>query len=125
MCNAGILRDKSFAALTDAEWDLVYQVHVKGTYAVCKAAWPLFQKQKYGRIVTTSSSVGVHGNFGQANYSTAKAAILGLTKTLAIEGKKYGILANCLVPSAGTNMTRTIVSRVPSLFFTPSPFRRR
>ncbi|KAM0750964.1 NAD(P)-binding protein [Meredithblackwellia eburnea MCA 4105] len=108
MCNAGILRDKSFLALTDAEWDLVYKVHLRGTYAVCHAAWPIFQKQKYGRIMTTSSSVGVHGNFGQANYSTAKAGIIGLTKTLAIEGKKYNILANCLVPNAGTNMTRTV-----------------
>ncbi|SCZ87443.1 BZ3500_MvSof-1268-A1-R1_Chr2-2g04909 [Microbotryum saponariae] len=108
VCNAGILRDKSFAALTDEEWDFVYNVHVRGTYSVCKAAWPIFRKQKYGRIVNTSSSVGVHGNFGQANYSTAKSAILGLTKTLAIEGKKYGIIANTLVPNAGTNMTRTI-----------------
>ncbi|GAA5869023.1 hypothetical protein JCM1840_000445 [Sporobolomyces johnsonii] len=108
ICNAGILRDKSFAALTPAEWDAVYSTHLKGTYAVCHAAWPLFQKQKYGRIVTTASAVGVHGNFGQANYSTAKSAIIGLTRTLAIEGKKYGILANILVPNAGTAMTRTI-----------------
>ncbi|BGP10359.1 hypothetical protein JCM10049v2_006242 [Rhodotorula toruloides] len=108
ICNAGILRDKSFAAMTDAEWDAVYSTHLKGTYAVCKAAWPHFQKQKYGRIVTTSSAVGVHGNFGQANYSTAKSAIIGLTRTLAIEGKKYGILANILVPNAGTAMTATI-----------------
>ena len=96
--------------MTDKEWDDCYNIHTKGTYAVCKAAWPIFRKQKYGRIVTTASSVGVHGNFGQANYSTAKSAIIGFTKTLAIEGKKYGILANCLIPSAGTAMTRTIVS---------------
>ncbi|GJN93440.1 hypothetical protein Rhopal_006496-T1 [Rhodotorula paludigena] len=108
ICNAGILRDKSFAAMTEAEWDAVYSTHLKGTYAVAKAAWPLFQKQKYGRIVTTASSVGVHGNFGQCNYSTAKSAIIGLTRTLAIEGKKYGILANVLVPNAGTAMTRTV-----------------
>ncbi|GAA6033104.1 hypothetical protein JCM8097_002946 [Rhodosporidiobolus ruineniae] len=108
VCNAGILRDKSFAAMTPAEWDAVYSTHLKGTYAVCKAAWPVFQKQKYGRIVTTASAVGVHGNFGQANYATAKSAIIGLTRTLGIEGKKYGILANVLVPSAGTAMTRTI-----------------
>ncbi|GAA5863265.1 hypothetical protein JCM8547_002881 [Rhodosporidiobolus lusitaniae] len=106
--NAGILRDKSFAAMTEAEWDAVYQVHLKGTYAVAKAAWPVLQKQKYGRIVTTASSVGVHGNFGQANYSTAKSAIIGLTRTLAIEGAKYGIKANTLVPNAGTAMTSTV-----------------
>ena len=108
VCNAGILRDKSFAALTEPEWDLVYAVHVKGTYAVCKAAWPVFQKQKFGRILTTASAVGLYGNFGQANYSTAKSAILGLTKTLAVEGKKYNILANCIAPNAGTAMTRTV-----------------
>ncbi|KAK4055386.1 hypothetical protein OIO90_003224 [Microbotryomycetes sp. JL221] len=108
VCNAGILRDKSFASMTDKEWEDCYRIHTRGTYAVCKAAWPVFRKQKYGRIVNTASSVGLHGNFGQANYSTAKSAIIGLTKTLAIEGQKYGILANTLVPSAGTNMTRTI-----------------
>lgn len=108
ICNAGILRDKSFAPMTEKEWDAVYETHLKGTYAVAKAAWPLFQKQRYGRIVTTSSAVGVHGNFGQANYSTAKSAIIGLTRTLAIEGKKYGILANVLVPNAGTAMTATV-----------------
>ncbi|GAA5886830.1 hypothetical protein JCM16303_005721 [Sporobolomyces ruberrimus] len=108
VCNAGILRDKSFAAMTEQEWDAVYSTHLKGTFAVCHAAWPHFQKQKYGRIVTTASAVGVHGNFGQANYSTAKSAIIGFTRTLAIEGKKYGIFANILVPNAGTAMTRTI-----------------
>ncbi|KAH8923090.1 NAD(P)-binding protein [Atractiella rhizophila] len=106
--NAGILRDKSFTAMTDAEWDLVYSVHLKGTYSCTKAAWPHFLAQKYGRIVNATSVVALFGNFGQANYSTAKAAILGFSKALSVEGKKYGILVNTLVPNAGTAMTATI-----------------
>ena len=120
MHSAGILRDKAFAAATDADWDLVYRVHLRGAYSVCKAAWPVFLKQKYGRIVNTCSTVGLHGNFGQANYSTAKAAIHGLTKTLAIEGKKYNILANTLVPNAGTAMTATIWPEEMVKAFSPS-----
>jgi multifunctional beta-oxidation protein len=73
-----------------------------------QACWPIFQAQKFGRIVTTASSVGLYGNFGQANYSTAKAAIIGLTRTLAVEGARYNIKANCIAPSAGTAMTKTI-----------------
>lgn len=96
-----------------------------GTYRSVKAVWPIFQKQKYGRIVTTCSAVGIcesvpaltvregtyhfsDGNFGQANYSTAKAAIIGFTKALAVEGRKYNILSNVIAPSAGTAMTQTI-----------------
>lgn len=108
IANAGILRDKSFTAMSEAEWDAVIAVHLKGTYRCIKAVWPHFQKQKYGRILTTSSGVGIYGNFGQANYSTAKGAIIGLTRTAAIEGRKYNILANTLAPSAGTAMTETI-----------------
>ncbi|KAI0316562.1 peroxisomal hydratase-dehydrogenase-epimerase [Amylostereum chailletii] len=108
VANAGILRDKSFTAMSEAEWDAVLAVHLRGTYKCAKAVWPIFQKQKYGRILTTASGVGIYGNFGQTNYCTAKAAIIGLTRTLAIEGKKYNILANALAPSAGTAMTSTI-----------------
>ncbi|CAG7851957.1 Peroxisomal hydratase-dehydrogenase-epimerase Short=HDE; AltName: Full=Multifunctional beta-oxidation protein; Short=MFP; Includes: RecName: Full=2-enoyl-CoA hydratase; Includes: RecName: Full=(3R)-3-hydroxyacyl-CoA dehydrogenase [Serendipita indica DSM 11827] len=108
VANAGILRDKSFTAMSEKEWDDVIQVHLRGTYKGAKAVWPIFQQQKYGRILTTASSVGIYGNFGQANYSTAKAAIIGFTKSLAIEGRKYGIFANVLAPSAGTAMTQTI-----------------
>ncbi|KAG5647423.1 hypothetical protein DXG03_000494 [Asterophora parasitica] len=108
IANAGILRDKSFLAMTEQEWDAVVAVHLRGTYKCAKAVWPHFLKQKFGRIVTTCSQVGIYGNFGQANYSTAKAGITGLTRTLAIEGKKYNILANVIAPSAGTAMTSTI-----------------
>ncbi|KAI0300890.1 peroxisomal hydratase-dehydrogenase-epimerase [Russula brevipes] len=101
IANAGILRDKSFTAMSEKEWDQVIAVHLR-------AVWPIFHKQKYGRILTTASGVGIYGNFGQANYSTAKSAIIGFTRTIAIEGKKYNILANVLAPSAGTAMTQTI-----------------
>lgn len=73
VANAGILRDKSFAAMTEKEWDIVLAVHLRGTYKCCKAVWPVFQKQKYGRIVTTCSQVGIYGNFGQANVSFISA----------------------------------------------------
>ncbi|KAH7106551.1 multifunctional beta-oxidation protein [Auriculariales sp. MPI-PUGE-AT-0066] len=108
IANAGILRDKSFLAMTEKEWDDVVAVHLRGTYKCIKACWPVFQKQKYGRIVTTCSTVGIYGNFGQANYSTAKAAILGLTRAVAIEGSRYNIVANSLAPTAGTAMTATV-----------------
>ncbi|KAI0264388.1 peroxisomal hydratase-dehydrogenase-epimerase [Gloeopeniophorella convolvens] len=108
IANAGILRDKSFTAMSEKEWDEVIAVHLRATYKCAKAVWPIFHKQKYGRILTTASGVGVWGNFGQANYSTAKAAIIGFTKAIAREGSKYGIFANALVPNAGTAMTQTV-----------------
>ncbi|KAI9461601.1 peroxisomal hydratase-dehydrogenase-epimerase [Lactarius psammicola] len=108
IANAGILRDKSFTAMSESEWDQVIAVHLRGTYKCVKAVWPIFHKQKYGRILTTASGVGIYGNFGQANYSTAKAAIIGFTRAVAIEGRKYNILANVLAPSAGTAMTQTV-----------------
>lgn len=108
IANAGILRDKSFTAMSEKEWDQVIAVHLRGTYKCVRAAWPIFHKQKYGRVLTTASGVGIYGNFGQANYSTAKAAIIGFTRAIAIEGRKYNVFANVLAPSAGTAMTQTI-----------------
>ena len=103
--NAGILRDKSFAKMDMADFALVVQVHLMGAAHCCKAVWPLMQAQNYGRIVMTTSSTGLYGNFGQANYGAAKLAQVGLMQTLAIEGAKYGIHVNALAPTAATRMT--------------------
>lgn len=107
--NAGILRDKSFQNLTDDQWKQVIDVHLKGTYAVTKAAWPYLQKQKYGRIINTTSTSGIYGNFGQSNYAAAKLGILGFSKAIAIEGKKNNIYVNTIAPNAGTAMTKSII----------------
>ncbi|KAB5535336.1 hypothetical protein GE09DRAFT_1143456 [Coniochaeta sp. 2T2.1] len=107
--NAGILRDKAFTNMEDSQWDQVMSVHARGTYKVTKAAWPYFLKQKYGRVVNTTSTSGIYGNFGQANYAAAKAAILGFSRAIALEGVKYNIYVNTIAPNAGTAMTRTIL----------------
>jgi NAD(P)-dependent dehydrogenase (short-subunit alcohol dehydrogenase family) len=103
--NAGILRDKSFKNMTVAEWDAVIAVHLRGAFLVTKAAWPHLVESGAGRVVNTSSPAGLFGNFGQANYSTAKMGLVGFTKTLAAEGAKKGVKANAIAPVAYTRMT--------------------
>jgi NAD(P)-dependent dehydrogenase (short-subunit alcohol dehydrogenase family) len=103
--NAGILRDKTFAKMEIADFRLVMDVHLMGAVHCCKAVWDIMRAQQYGRIVMTTSSSGLYGNFGQSNYSAAKMALVGLMQTLAIEGEKYGIRVNSLAPTAHTQMT--------------------
>jgi len=108
--NAGILRDKSFAKMSIDDFRLVVDVHLMGAVICTKAVWELMRAQNFGRIVMTTSSSGLFGNFGQANYGAAKMALVGLMQTLAIEGKKYNIRVNCLAPTAATAMTQDILS---------------
>lgn len=106
--NAGILKDRSFIKMTDDEWNKVIQIHLLATFNLCKLVWPIFLEKKSGYIVNTTSTSGIYGNFGQANYASAKAGILAFTKTLSIEGKKSGIKCNIIAPHAETAMTKTI-----------------
>ena len=108
--NAGILRDRTFAKMSIAEFRLVVEVHLMGAAVCTKAVWESMRAQGYGRIVMTTSSSGLYGNFGQANYGAAKMALVGLMQTLALEGEKYNIRVNCLAPTAATQMTEGVLA---------------
>jgi NAD(P)-dependent dehydrogenase (short-subunit alcohol dehydrogenase family) len=108
--NAGILRDRSFAKMTLEDFRTVVDVHLMGAFNCTRAVWDPMKAQAYGRIVMTTSSSGLYGNFGQANYGAAKMALVGLMQTLAIEGAKYDIRVNCLAPTAGTRMLDGLMS---------------
>ena len=106
--NAGILRDKSFLKMTPEDFRLVVEVHLMGSFNCAKAVWAIMREQNYGRIVFTSSSSGLYGNFGQSNYGAAKMGVIGLMNVLHLEGAKYHIHVNALAPAAGTRMTEDI-----------------
>lgn len=103
--NAGIVRDKSFVNMDEESWDAVINVHVKGAYCVSRPAFRSMKEHGYGRIVLTASGAGLFGNFGQSNYGTAKMALVGLMNVLRLEGERYGIKVNTVVPNAVTRMS--------------------
>ncbi len=117
--NAGILRDKSFAKMEPADFELVIKVHLLGSAYVTKAVWETMREQNYGRILMTTSSSGLGGNFGQANYGAAKLGLVGLAKTLYLEGAKNNIRVNSLAPTAGTRMTQDIFPEEAFKAFSP------
>ncbi|MCC5858372.1 MAG: SDR family NAD(P)-dependent oxidoreductase [Ectothiorhodospiraceae bacterium] len=109
--NAGILRDKTFAKMELEDFRLVMEVHLMGSVNCTKAVWDTMREQQYGRIIMTTSSSGLYGNFGQSNYGTAKMALVGLMQTLSLEGAKYDIRVNSLAPTAATQMTQDLLPK--------------
>jgi NAD(P)-dependent dehydrogenase (short-subunit alcohol dehydrogenase family) len=118
--NAGILRDKTFAKVTLEDFRTVMEVHLMGAVICTQAVWPIMNAQQYGRVIMTTSSSGLHGNFGQANYSAAKMALVGLMQTLALEGARNNIRVNCLAPTAATRMTEGLLPAEVLAVLTPA-----
>ena len=118
--NAGILRDKSFSKVELSDFKLVVDVHLMGTVNCTKACWNIMRDQGYGRVVVTTSSSGLYGNFGQTNYGSAKMGVIGLMNTLAQEGGKYDIRVNALAPTAGTRMTEGLIPEEAFDLLTPA-----
>ncbi len=118
--NAGILRDKTFLKMSMDEFRLVIDVHLIGSANCTKAVWEIMREQQYGRIIFTTSSSGLYGNFGQANYGAAKMAMVGLMNTLHLEGAKYDVRVNCLAPTAGTGMTEGLFSEAVFKLMAPN-----
>lgn len=112
--NAGILRDKSLSKMTEQEWDIIHQVHLRGAFCCTKPALEAMKKNAYGRIMFTTSGAGLYGNFGQANYAAAKTGLLGFMHVVSIEGAKYNIKANTIAPIAASRLTEDVMP--PDLF---------
>ena len=110
VCNAGMLRDAALHNLNEGDWDAVLRTHLKGCYTLMHHAWPVFRQQAYGRVVLATSSAGLYGNFGQSNYGSAKAGMVGLMNVSKLEGAKYNVMVNIIAPIAATRMTMNLMS---------------
>ncbi len=117
--NAGVLRDKTFSKMEISDFEFVLQVHLMGSVNCTKAVWEIMKEQQYGRLVMTTSSSGLYGNFGQTNYGAAKLGLVGFMNTLCIEGAKYNVKTNCLSPTAATRMTEGLMPDEALAMLTP------